>query len=117
MTVHSPRLRNSSGAELNLRSQILFQDQTRTRTSDLVTAVGSWHKTYVHESSHWARYHGSTVGILLSLLRRTRDQLAAYTISHLPRQDVEHLHEDRSSGLPVTVFVAPQWGSRSPGPA
>lgn len=78
MTVHSPRLRNSSGAELNLRSQILFQDQTRTRTSDLVTAVGSWHKTYVHESSHWARYHGSTVGILLSLLRRTRDQLAAY---------------------------------------
>ncbi|MFE2972726.1 hypothetical protein ACFXKC_56255 [Streptomyces sp. NPDC059340] len=104
MTVHSPRLRNSSGAELNLRSQILFQDQTRTRTSDLVTAVGSWHKTYVHESSHWARYHGSTVGILLSLLRRTRDQLAAYTISHLPRQDVEHLHEDRSSGLPFFSF-------------
>ncbi|MET9764524.1 hypothetical protein ABZ016_36595 [Streptomyces sp. NPDC006372] len=104
MTVHSPRLRNSSGAELNLRSQILFQDQTRTRTSDLVTTVGSWHKTYVHESSHWAQYHGSTVGILLSLLRRTRGQLAAYTISHLPRQDVEHLHENRSSGLRFFSF-------------
>jgi hypothetical protein len=89
---------------LNLRSQILFQDQTRTRTSDLVTAVGSWHKTYVHESSHWARYHGSTIGVLLSLLRRTRDQLAAYTISHLPRQDVERLHKDRSSGLPFFSF-------------
>lgn len=99
MTVHSPHLRNSSGAELNLRSQILFQDQTRTRTSDLVTAVGSWHKTYVHESSHWARYHGSTVGILLSLLRRTRDQLAAYTISRLSRQQTVALHERRSSGL------------------
>lgn len=104
MTVHSPRLRNSSGAELNLRSQILFQDPTRTRTRDLVTAVGSWHKTYVHESSHWARYHGSTVGILLSLLRRSRDGLAAYSISRLSRQQVQGLHESRSSGRPFLSF-------------
>ncbi|MFF4501569.1 hypothetical protein [Streptomyces sp. NPDC001401] len=104
MTVHSPRLRNSSGAELNLRSQILFQDPTRTRTKDLVTAVGSWHKTYVHESSHWARYHGSTVGILLSLLRRSRDQLAAYTISHLSQRQAGDLHEGRRSGRPFLSF-------------
>ncbi|MGW2367691.1 hypothetical protein ACWCZ5_19165 [Streptomyces sp. NPDC001667] len=104
MTVHSPRLRNSSGAELNLRSQMLFQDPTRTRTKDLITAVGSWHKTYVHESSHWARYHGSTVGVLLSLLRRTRDQLAAYTISRMSRQQTEILHESRANGLPFLSF-------------
>ncbi|MFE2519409.1 hypothetical protein [Streptomyces mirabilis] len=104
MTVHTPRLRNSSGAELNLRSQILFQDPTRTRTKDLITAAGSWHKTYVHESSHWARYHGSTVGILLSLLRRSRDQLAAYTISRMSRQQTVALHERRSSGLPFVSF-------------
>ncbi|WP_328344559.1 hypothetical protein [Streptomyces violaceus] len=104
MTVHSPRLQNSGGAELNLRSQILFQDPTRTRTSDLVTAVASWHKTYVHESSHWARYHGSTVGILLTLLRRTRDQLAAYTISRLSRRQAGDLRESRSSGRPFLSF-------------
>ncbi|MFD5389458.1 hypothetical protein ACFWMG_31945 [Streptomyces sp. NPDC127074] len=104
MTVHSPRLRNSSGAELNLRSQILFQDPTRTRTQDLVTAVGSWHKTYVHESSHWARYHGSTVGILLSLLRRSRDGLAAHTISRLSRQQSGDLYESRTSGRPFLSF-------------
>ncbi|MCF3143504.1 hypothetical protein [Streptomyces platensis] len=97
-------MRNSSGAELNLRSQILFQDPTRTRTKDLITAVASWHKTYVHESSHWARYHGSTVGVLLSLLRRTRDQLAAYTISRMSRQQTEFLHEGWGSGLPFLSF-------------
>jgi hypothetical protein len=89
---------------LNLRSQILFQDPTRTRTKDLITAVASWHKTYVHESSHWARYHGSTVGVLLSLLRRTRDQLAAYTISRMSRQQTDFLHEGRSNGLPFLSF-------------
>ncbi|GAA3654057.1 hypothetical protein ACG5V6_22960 [Streptomyces chitinivorans] len=104
MTVHSPRLRNSSGAELNLRSQILFQEPTRTHTKDLVTAVASWHKTYVHESSHWARYHGSTVGILLSLLRRSRDQLAAYAISHMSQRQTVDLHEHRSSGVPFLSF-------------
>lgn len=112
MTVHSPRLQNSSGAELNLRSQILFQDPTRTRTKGLVTSVASWHKTYVHESSHWARYHGSTVGVLLSLLRRTRDQLAAYTISQMSRQQTELLHGARSNGLPFLSFKRyPQYTS------
>ncbi len=104
MTVHSPRLRNSSGAELNLRSQMLFQNPTRTRTNNLITSVASWHKTYVHESSHWARYHGSTVGVLLSLLRRTRDQRAAYTISRMSRQQTEFLHEGRGYGLPFLSF-------------
>jgi hypothetical protein len=93
-----PRLYSPSGAEFDLRSQLLFLDQPPTDPHDLVTATLAWTSRFIHESSHWARLHGSTVGILLTVLRRTRDVLAAHIFGQVDGADARRLGAVRSNG-------------------
>ncbi|MEU4383354.1 hypothetical protein [Micromonospora echinofusca] len=66
-----------------------------------MTAALSWHYRYLHESSHWARYHGSSVGVLLTLLRRTRDSLATYLLSQLSPAEQAAAAAARAGGEPL----------------
>lgn len=104
MSVCTPRLLSSSGAELNLRSQMLFLDHTNVNTNDLITSIASWNQRYIHESSHWARFHGCSVGVLLVILRRTRDILAAYTLQQLDVQDVARFYRERLGGASLFSY-------------
>ncbi|MFB9201132.1 hypothetical protein ACFFV7_08030 [Nonomuraea spiralis] len=74
---------------------MLFLDETNVSTNDLITSIASWNQRYIHESSHWARFHGSSIGVLLVILRRTRDLLAAYTLQHLDTQDIAQFSLER----------------------
>ncbi|MFI9598137.1 hypothetical protein [Nonomuraea sp. NPDC052265] len=105
MSVYTPRLLSSSGAELNLRSQMLFLDHTNVNTKDLITSIASWNQRYIHESSHWARFHGCSVGILLVILRRTRDLLAAHTLEQLDVQDVARFYRERLDGASLFDYL------------
>ncbi|NYE46002.1 hypothetical protein HDA32_001122 [Spinactinospora alkalitolerans] len=80
---------------------MLFLDPTNIDANDIVTAVASWNMRYIHESSHWARFHGSTIGVLLTLLRRTRDVLAAHTLQNLDTQDIVRFSRGWSTGVPI----------------
>ena len=66
----------SGAAALKLRSQMLFLNQPRQDPENLVLSTFAWNYRYLHETNHWARYHGSSAGVLLILLRRSRDALA-----------------------------------------
>jgi hypothetical protein len=101
MAVATPRLSSIFGAELNLRSQMLFLDHVNTEANDLLTATAAWNARYVHESSHWVRFHGSSIGVLLTLLRRTRDSLAAHTLNGLDSRDIASFSRQRFDGNPM----------------
>ena len=60
----------SGAAALKLRSQMLFLNQPRQDPKDLVLSAFAWNYRYLHETNHWARYHGSSAGVLLTQLRR-----------------------------------------------
>jgi hypothetical protein len=58
----------------------------------------SWNLTHRHEMSHWVRYHGSTVGVLMTLLRVTRDSLANHALHCLDQTDLATFEQSRSAG-------------------
>ncbi|SFN47989.1 hypothetical protein SAMN04489713_102153 [Actinomadura madurae] len=101
MHASNPCLCSSAGAELNLRSQMLFLENANSNANDLVTTAAAWNMRYLHESSHWVRFHGSTFGVLLMLLRRTRDQLASYTINDMTVSDIAKFSRDRANSQPL----------------
>lgn len=98
--MHSHSLHSVTGAHLNLRSQLLFHEHTRLDTGDPVTSLMSWNLVHAHETSHWVRFHGSSIGILLTLLRASRDALAAYALRNLDPTDLALVEERRSAGVP-----------------
>lgn len=78
----------SFGAELDLRSQLLFLDFTDALVAnDPITKLVSSGSTYIHESSHWSHVHGSSIGVLLTLLQRVRDASAVEFSRRLTRSD------------------------------
>jgi len=93
-TLNSP----SGTAALNLRSQMLFLNEPREDPVDLVLSTFAWSYKFLHESNHWARYHGSSLGVLLTLLRRSRDALASYFLDTLEASERRRLTEQRQSG-------------------
>ena len=88
----------SGAAALKLRSQMLFLNQPRQDPENLVLSTFAWNYRYLHETNHWARYHGSSAGVLLTLLRRSRDALASYFLETLESEERRHLLEQRQSG-------------------
>lgn len=94
-------LRTPVGAELNLRSQMLFLKPPPANASDLVSAFLAWNNRYIHECGHWARLHGTSIGILLTHLRRARDQLATYLCRQLDAREVRRLSRARQDGTPL----------------
>ncbi|MER6099156.1 hypothetical protein ABT154_25570 [Streptomyces sp. NPDC001728] len=97
-------LRSTAGAQLNLRSQLLFHDNMRDNPNDLVTSLMSWNLVHAHETSHWVRFHGSTIGVLLTLLRATRDSLADYSIRSLDSDDRATFERRRKDGIPLFAW-------------
>ena len=55
----------------------------------------------IHESGHWARFNGSSLGILLTFMRRTRDLAAARLLQSLDRTQHARLADLRQSGTPL----------------
>jgi hypothetical protein len=96
--VTSSILHNPNGDHFNLRSQILFLRNTREKPNDLLTSIMSWNLTHRHEMSHWVRYHGSTIGVLMTLLRATRDSLADYSLHRLDQAELATFQQSRSAG-------------------
>lgn len=73
----------TTGARLSLKSGVLFQDMpaavrrrhagrgqanAHSSDADYLAASLQWSATTVHESGHWARWHGTTIGVLLTCL-------------------------------------------------
>ncbi|MDX3542483.1 hypothetical protein PV729_00935 [Streptomyces europaeiscabiei] len=100
----SPVLHSTTGAQLNLRSQLLFHDNMRDKPNDLVTSLMSWNLVHAHETSHWVRFHGSTIGVLLTFLRATRDSLADYSIRNLDNNDRAAFEKHRNDGIPLFAW-------------
>lgn len=70
---------STTDARLSLKSGVLFQDtpdvvrrysapSSTSDQRDYLAASLQWSATSVHESGHWARWHGSTAGVLLTSL-------------------------------------------------
>lgn len=70
----------------------------REKPHDMLTSFMSWNLTHRHEVSHWVRYHGSTVGVFMTLLRATRDSLAGYALCRLDQADLTTFQQSRSAG-------------------
>lgn len=102
--MRSPVLHSTAGAQLNLRSHLLFHDNMRENPNDLVTSLMSWNLVNAHETSHWARFHGSTIGVLLTFLRATRDSLADYSIRNLDGNDRAIFEKHRNDGIPLFAW-------------
>lgn len=92
-----------SGAFLDVRTQILtipgeyeFDDQHEK--------YEFWVAKYIHESGHWVRFHGSTAGIYLTLLRSTRDLTALAAFHRLSETEADRVASWRESGRPVWSF-------------
>ncbi|MFG3199804.1 hypothetical protein ACGFYT_27135 [Streptomyces sp. NPDC048208] len=102
--MNSPTLHSTTGAQLNLRSQPLFHDNMRDNPNNLVTSLMSWNLVHAHETSHWARFHGSTIGILLTFLRAARDSLADYSIRNLDGNDRATFETRRNDGIPLFAW-------------
>ncbi|GGP88218.1 hypothetical protein GCM10010231_66880 [Streptomyces sindenensis] len=100
----SPVLHSTTGAQLNLRSHLLFHDNMRDNPNDLVTSLMSWNLVHAHETSHWARFHGSTIGVLLTFLRAARDSLADYSIRNLDSNDRAIFEKHRNDGIPLFAW-------------
>jgi hypothetical protein len=94
-------LHNSEGDRLDLRSQMLFLQGMRGDPSNRLTSFISWNIRHRHEVSHWVRYHGSTVGILLTLLRLTRDCLAENVMINLDKAELATFEQARADGLRI----------------
>lgn len=93
--VLNPRLRSPGGPELNLRSQLLHLDYVDYQGIDVLRAVIAGHMRYVHEHGHWTRLHGTSLGVLLTLLRRTRDRLVGHVITGLDDRDIRDFARQR----------------------
>ncbi|MFC9995854.1 hypothetical protein [Nocardia sp. NPDC127526] len=63
-----------------------------------MTTMLSWHYKYLHEINHWIRFHGSSIGILLTFLQRSRDALATTLLNSLSNNEKLILSYDRSNG-------------------
>ncbi|XVV12449.1 hypothetical protein ACQP2X_47960 [Actinoplanes sp. CA-131856] len=58
--------------KLDLNTQLL---RVPTEWNDLDPDVEAYHLLFAHESSHWVRYHSSTIGISLSLMKYASERL------------------------------------------
>uniref|UniRef100_A0AAU3H2C3 Uncharacterized protein n=1 Tax=Streptomyces sp. NBC_01401 TaxID=2903854 RepID=A0AAU3H2C3_9ACTN len=76
----------------------------RENPNDLVTSLMSWNLVNAHETSHWARFHGSTIGVLLTFLRAARDSLADYSIRNLDGNDRAIFEKHRNDGIPLFAW-------------
>ena len=94
-------LRTPVGAELNLRSQMMFLKPLPANTSSYINSALAWNSRYIHECGHWARLHGTTIGVLLTHLRRTRDQLATFLCRSLDAGEVRRISRFRQLGTPI----------------
>jgi hypothetical protein len=84
----------SGTAAFNLRSQLLFLNYPQD-SQDLLLSFAAQNYRFLHESNHWARFHGSSLGVLLSLLRMSRDVLAVHFLHTLTPTQRDHLAERR----------------------
>ncbi|WP_163206992.1 hypothetical protein [Blastococcus saxobsidens] len=80
---------------------MLFMDTMREDYADALTAVGSQHTGLVHENGHWIRWHGSTIGVLLTLLRRQRDEVAQRFLDGLDGRQRRYAAQSRADGRPL----------------
>src|SRR5688500_16353778 len=60
-----------------------------------------YHMLHAHESSHWVRFHGSTIGVSLSLMKYASERLVADYILNLEQAEKNALIEARKSGHPI----------------
>ncbi len=62
----------------------------------MMTSLMAWNLIHTHETSHWVRYHGTTVGVFLTLLRATRDSLADHVLRILDNKEIAFFQEERA---------------------
>lgn len=103
MEIQAPLLGNGcSDSYLDLRSHVLFINDAPLDES--VTENAFWASKYHHELGHWLRFHGSTIGHLLTLFKYARDQSALTGFVELSALQREAVIERRQSGRPVWSF-------------
>lgn len=91
-----------SDSYLDLRSNVLFINDAPPDKS--VAENAFWTSRYHHELGHWLRFHGSSIGHLLTLLKYARDQSALTGFVELSTLQREAVIERRQSGRPVWSF-------------
>jgi hypothetical protein len=97
MELPSPQLNSgTSASHLSLRTQIM----ALAGSSDYEDAElhDHWSGRHRHEVGHWLRYHGSTVGLYLTLLKLSRDLLAVDYLRSLDPASRAFIGETRRRG-------------------
>ena len=103
MEIQAPLLGSGcSDSYLDLRSYVLFINDAPADES--VAENAFWTSRYHHELGHWIRFHGSSIGHLLTLLKYARDQSALTGFVELSARQREAVIERRQSGQPVWSF-------------
>jgi hypothetical protein len=103
MEIQAPLLGSGcSDSYLDLQSHVLFINDAPADES--VEANAFWTSRYHHELGHWRRFHGSTIGHLLTLLKYARDRSALTGFVELSTAQRETVIKRRGSGHPIWSF-------------
>ncbi|MBR7826628.1 hypothetical protein KDK95_09955 [Actinospica sp. MGRD01-02] len=97
----SPALHLPDGSRLDLRSDVYFGSDPHPSRAGLVDMFITWNARRVHEYGPWSRFYGSTLGVLLTLLRAARDQAAMEIFLSLDDDTVNDLAELRAADIPI----------------